>query len=57
MGLAETPTQLGAWSVYPANGNLTSNHVVLLQSPSEEQYKDALGDVIQAKLDVICKKG
>jgi hypothetical protein len=57
MGLAETPKQLGAWSVYPANGNLTSNHVVLLQSTSEEQHKDALGNVVQAKLDVICRKG
>lgn len=57
MGVAETPKQLGAWSVYTADGNLTSNHVVLLQSMSEEQHKDALGNVIQAKLDVICKKG
>ena len=57
MGFSETPKQLGAWSVYPANGNLTSNHVVLLQSTSEEQHKDALGNVVQAKLDVVCKKG
>ncbi len=57
MGFAETPKQLGAWSVYPTNGNLTSNHVVLLQSTSEEQYKDALGNPVQAKLDVICTKG
>jgi hypothetical protein len=57
MGFAETPKQIGAWSVYPANGNLTSNHVVLLQSTSEEQYKDAHGNPVQAKLDVICTKG
>jgi hypothetical protein len=57
MGFAQTPKQLGAWSVYPATGNLTSNHVVLLQSTSEEQYKDAHGNPVQAKLDVICTKG
>jgi hypothetical protein len=28
-----------------------------LQSTSEEQHKDALGNVVQAKLDVICRKG
>jgi hypothetical protein len=57
MGFAETPRQLGAWSVYPSSGNLSGNHVVLLQSTSEEQYKDAQGNPVQAKLDVICKKG
>jgi hypothetical protein len=57
MGLAQAPKQLGAWSVYPANGNHTSNHVVLLQATSEEQYKDADGNPVQAKLDVICTKG
>jgi hypothetical protein len=57
MGFAQTPKQLGAWSVYPANGNHTSNHVVLLQSTSEEGYKDADGNPVQAKLDVICTKG
>jgi hypothetical protein len=57
MGFAETPRQLGGWSVYPANGNLTGNHVVLLQSISEQKYKDARGNMVQAKLDVICKKG
>jgi hypothetical protein len=57
MGLAQTPKQLGAWSVYPANGNLTHNHVVLLQSTSEAGYKDADGNPVQAKLDVICTKG
>jgi hypothetical protein len=57
MGVAQTPKQIGAWSVYPTNGNLTSNHVVLLQSTSEEQYKDAHGNPVQAKLDVICTKG
>ncbi len=57
MAFAQTPKQLGAWSVYPANGNLTSNHVVLLQATSEEQYKNAHGDTVQAKLDIICTKG
>jgi len=57
MGLAETPRQLGGWSVYPGDGNQTSNHVILLQSSSEAHYKDAQGNPVQAKLDIICAKG
>jgi hypothetical protein len=43
---AESPQQLGAWSIYTAK----DNHVVLLQSTSTAQ-----GD--SAKLDVICRNG
>jgi hypothetical protein len=57
VGFSETPKQLGGWSVYPLSGNPTSNHEVLLQSASEEQYEDARGNQVQAKLDVICRKG
>jgi hypothetical protein len=57
VGFSETPKQLGGWSVYPSSGSPTFNHEVLLQSASEEQYKDAGGNQVQAKLDVICKKG
>jgi hypothetical protein len=57
VGFSETPKQLGGWSVYPPNGRPTSNHEVLLQSTSEEQYSDSFGNQVQAKLDVICKKG
>ncbi len=57
LGFSQTSKQLGGWSVYPANGNSASNHAVLLQSVSEQQYKDANGDQVQAKLDVICNKG
>jgi hypothetical protein len=56
MGVSETPQQLGAWSVYPANGNHHSNHIVMLQTTSEAQDGDA-GNRAQAKLDVICKNG
>jgi len=52
MGVSETPQQLGAWSVYPANGNHHSKHIVMLQTTSE-----APGNPAQAKLDVICKNG
>ncbi len=52
LGFAETPVQLGGWSVYPA-----SDQVVLLQSASEEQHKGADDNQVQAKLDFICKKG
>jgi hypothetical protein len=57
MGLAQTPHQLGAWSVFPADSNSTHNHVVMLQSASAEQFTDPFGNPAQAKLDVICKKG
>ncbi len=52
LGFSETPTQVGGWSVY-----LTSDQVVLLQSASEDQQKDAGDNQVHAKLDFICKKG
>jgi hypothetical protein len=57
LGFAATPQQLGAWSVYTADGNLTSNRPILLQTSSEEQYRDRDGNPVQAKLDVICNHG
>jgi hypothetical protein len=57
MGFAETPQQLGAWSVYSATSNLKGNSVVMLQTTSQEQYTDGQGNPVQAKLDVICKSG
>jgi hypothetical protein len=54
---AKTPQQVGAWSVYSTSGNLASDQVVLLQTTSQGQYRDAQGNPVQAKLDVICKKG
>lgn len=57
LGFAATPQQPGAWSIYTANGNLTSNRPVLLQTVSEEQYKDGQGNSVPAKLDVICNNG
>ena len=50
---AQAPKQVGAWSVYPATGN----QLVLLQTTSHEQNSDADANPVQAKLDVICKKG
>jgi hypothetical protein len=57
IGFAATPQQLGAWSVYTADGNLTSNRPIMLQTASEEQYRDEKGNPVQAKLDVICNHG
>jgi hypothetical protein len=57
IGFAATPQQQGAWSVYTADGNLASNRPVLLQTTSEEQYRDEKGNPVQAKLDVICNHG
>jgi len=48
VAFAESPKQLGAWSIYPGK----DNHVVLLQSTS-----NVLGQPAQAKLDVICRNG
>jgi hypothetical protein len=56
VGFSQTPKQLGGWSVYPA-GNPSSNRLVMLQSASEQQYTDADGNHVQAKLDIICKNG
>jgi hypothetical protein len=47
VAFAESPKQLGAWSIYT-----NENHVVLLQSTSNVQ-----GQPAQAKLDVICRNG
>ncbi len=57
VAFAQTPQQVGAWSVYTATGNQSSNQVVLLQTAAQGQYNDAQGNPVQAKLDVICKKG
>jgi len=57
MGFAATPQQLGAWTVYTADGNLTSNRPIMLQTASEAQYRDEKGNTVQAKLDVICNHG
>ena len=57
MGFAETPQQLGAWSVYPAASNLHGNSVTMLQTISTERYTDGQGNLVQAKLDVICRAG
>jgi hypothetical protein len=46
VAFAESPRQLGAWSIYTAN----DNHVVLLQSTSDAQGHPA-------KLDVVCRNG
>ena len=48
VAFAESPKQLGAWSIYPGK----DNHVGLLQSTSNVQ-----GQPAQAKLDVICRNG
>ena len=48
VAFAESPKQLGAWSIYPGK----DNHVVLLQATSNVQ-----GQPAQAKLDVICRNG
>jgi hypothetical protein len=53
---AQTPQQFGAWSVYPATGNLNHTHAVLLQITSHELH-NAQGSPVTAKLDVICKRG
>lgn len=57
MGFAETPAQLGGWSIYSSTGAHARQHIVLLQSTSESQLQDAEGNAVAAKLDVICTSG
>jgi hypothetical protein len=53
LGVAETPRQFNAWSVYPASGNQS----VLLQVTSQPVDNNVQGVEVQAKLDVVCRKG
>src|SRR3984885_6317561 len=52
---AQSPQQVGAWSVYSPAGNGTAKNVVMLQTTAVGQHQDARGDVAPAKLDIVCK--
>jgi hypothetical protein len=53
--VAQAPHQVGAWTVYTAAENSTGKEVVMLQTQSANQYQNANGDSVAAKLDVICR--
>jgi hypothetical protein len=52
---AQSPRQVGAWSVYTSGGNGTAKHVVMLQTTAVDQHQDARGNSAPSKLDIICK--
>jgi hypothetical protein len=52
--LAESPSQVGAWSIYTSAANAADN-VVMLQTVSANEYRTVNGEPASAKLDVICK--
>jgi hypothetical protein len=52
---AESPKQVGAWSVYSPAGNATGKNVVMLQTTAVGQQQDAEGSSAPAKLDIVCK--
>ena len=55
-GFAETPVQLGAWSVVSPKGNHAGDRVVMLQTTSQTESLNG-GEAPVAKLDVICRNG
>ena len=48
---AQSPNQVGSWSVYTSTGNVTAKNVVMLQTTATSQDRPGT----TAKLDVICK--
>src|ERR1700742_2823119 len=52
---AESPRQVGDWSVYTSAGNQTHNNMVMLQTEAVGQHQDARGNSVTAKLDIVCK--
>lgn len=52
---AQSPRQVGAWSIYTSAGNVTGKNVVMLQTTAIGQPQDARGNLVSAKLDIICK--
>src|ERR1700727_3142150 len=53
--LAQSPRQVGDWSVYTSSGNQTRNHMVIVQTTAAGQHDDASSNSDTAKLDIICK--
>jgi hypothetical protein len=52
---AQSPKQVGAWSVYSPAVNVTAKNVVMLQTTAVGQHQDADGNSVPAKLDIVCK--
>jgi hypothetical protein len=52
---AQSPQQVGAWSVYSPDGNGTGKNVVMLQTTAVGQHQDADGNLVAVKLDIVCK--
>jgi hypothetical protein len=54
VAVAETPRQVGAWSIYTAAENSNGKEVIMLQTRAAK-HENANGDLVAAKLDVICR--
>jgi hypothetical protein len=54
---AESPRQVGTWSVYTSSGNLTRNSTAMVQTTAVGQQQDARGNSAATKLDIVCKNG
>jgi hypothetical protein len=52
---AQSPHQVGAWSIYTTTGNLVGNKMALLQTTATEVRHDGSGPSRTVKLDVVCK--
>jgi hypothetical protein len=52
---AQSPQQVGTWSIYTSASNVTGKNVVMLQTTAVGQHQDARGNLLSAKLDIICK--
>jgi hypothetical protein len=53
--MAQSPRQVGDWSIYNSAGNQTKNHMVLVQTTAVGEHLDATGNSVPVKLDIICK--
>ena len=52
---AQSPQQVGAWSVYSPASNVAGKNVVMLQTTAVGQHHDADGNLVAVKLDIVCK--
>jgi hypothetical protein len=55
MLLAQSPRQVGAWSIYTSSATSADSNLALLQTTTGGEHQDSKGPSGAAKLDVICK--
>jgi hypothetical protein len=57
LGLAQTASTAGAWSIYSYPSDSSAHARTLIQTKSHDQYWNNLGQPVEANLDVICSHG